>query len=376
MRLRFRKALRAAGVCVGLAWCGAAPAQPQPPPQSQPPAQSQSPAQPQPQPQPPAPPQPQPPAQSPWGPRSQPGAGDIGTAPFRTRNLSPPIAIFGIPAWEPAPQRVRFGATLELANHYRLSRRGNEALLLDGETWRQAVWYSRPLGERWTFGFELPLVRQSGGILDDLIDGWHSVFGMPDGGRNARPEGALDYRMAVGAVPFHSLQSSGQALGDAQLRIGRVVGQGFHLQATLKLPTGDEGLLAGSGRADLAVTLLKVRGAQFAARPAGLFWGVGALRLGRPERIEFDARRFGVIGVFGGHLQVWPRTAVKAQLEFHQALYDSRLGELGDPGVQATLGIAHRFGERGAFEFGVNEDLAVSTSPDVVLHFGVAWAME
>ena len=51
--------------------------------------------------------------------------------PFRTRNLSPLVSIFGIPAWSNAPSEgTRVGVSVELANHYRLSSRGSEALVL------------------------------------------------------------------------------------------------------------------------------------------------------------------------------------------------------------------------------------------------------
>src|SRR5690606_22327042 len=125
------------------------------------------------------------------------------TSPFRTRNLSPLVSIFGIPAWEApsADERLRGGVTTELANHYRRSRRGDEVLTLDGETWRTGLWFRAAVGERWTVSAELPFVRQSGGVLDDVIDAWHSAFGLPDGGRNRRPEGELTFLLAEGGTP-------------------------------------------------------------------------------------------------------------------------------------------------------------------------------
>src|SRR5690606_2514366 len=55
--------------------------------------------------------------------------------PFRTRNLSPLVSVFGIPAWSNAPvDGTRVAFTAELANHYRFSQRGDEMLILDGET--------------------------------------------------------------------------------------------------------------------------------------------------------------------------------------------------------------------------------------------------
>ena len=299
------------------------------------------------------------------------------TSPFRTRNLSPLVSIFGIPAWEAAPvdERLRVGVTTELANHYRLSRRGDEILVLDGETWRTGLWLRRAVGERWTVGVELPYIRQSGGMLDDVIDAWHSAFGLPDGGRNRRPEGQLVYLLGEGGAPFYSLQRSSGGLGDLLVGVGRALGPngGTHLQATVKLPTGDEAVLAGSGSADVAVTLLRSVDANVGRRSAGYFWGVGALWLGEPDRIGYDARRASVLGMVGGSLKAWPRTGLKAQIELHGALYDSRLKELGDPGVQLTIGGWRELGARAVVEFAVNEDLAVSTSPDIVLHVNLTW---
>src|SRR5690606_1347960 len=123
---------------------------------------------------------------------------------------------------------------------------------------------------------------------------------------------------------FYALDRSAGGLGDALVGVGRTLGArgDTHLQATLKLPTGDESVLAGSGSADLAVTLLRSRSTAMWERPAGLFGGVGALWLGEPDGIEYDARRAGLVGMVGGSLKVWRRTGLKAQVELHSALYD------------------------------------------------------
>lgn len=299
------------------------------------------------------------------------------TSPFRTRNLSPLVSIFGIPAWEApsADERLRGGVTTELANHYRLSRRGDEVLTLDGETWRTGLWFRAAVGERWTVSAELPFVRQSGGVLDDVIDAWHSAFGLPDGGRNRRPEGELTFLLAEGGTPFYSLRQSAGGLGDLLVSAGRTLGPngGTRLSATLKLPTGDESVLGGSGSTDFAVTLLYGVDTRVGRLPAGYFLGIGGIRLGEPDFIRYDARRTSVLGIVGGSLKAWPRTGLKAQIELHGALYDSPLKEIGDPGVQLTVGGWREFGRRAIVDFGVNEDLAVSTSPDVVLHVNLSW---
>ncbi|HEX7081299.1 MAG TPA: DUF3187 family protein [Gammaproteobacteria bacterium] len=295
--------------------------------------------------------------------------------PFRTRNLSPLVSMFGVPSWEMPLLGTRVEVTSELANHYRLSRAGGETLILDGETWRTSVAVRHGFSGGWSVGAEIPYYRQSGGMLDNVIDAWHSVFNLPDGGRNRREEDQLAFVLADRAGTFFTLDGRGRGLGDLQLELGRRLGagEGYLLQGTLKVPTGDEDVLAGSGEFDLAVTLTRTRRVVVRNRPAAFFWGVGGMLIGEPERIRFDARRAGLLAMLGGSFKPWMRTGFKAQLDVHSALYDSPLDEIGKPGVQATIGGWREINPRAVVEVAVNEDVAVSTSPDVVLHVSFEW---
>ncbi len=48
------------------------------------------------------------------------------TTPLRTRNLSPMVAVFGLPTWETGLEAhsSEFAIVAEMASHYRLSGRG------------------------------------------------------------------------------------------------------------------------------------------------------------------------------------------------------------------------------------------------------------
>lgn len=297
------------------------------------------------------------------------------SAPYQTRNLSPLVSIFGLPAWRIAEQGTQLAVVSELGNHYRFSRQGPETLILDGETWRTSVFASRKFGSAWTLGAEIPYYRQSGGLLDDLIDAWHSAFSLPDGGRNRRPEGELAFRMEDAAGPFYRLNGTHSGLGDIQLSAARRLGpeDRFVVTGTLKLPTGKEGMLAGSGATDLAVTLLRPRDVSFRNRPAGYFWGVGVLVLGDADHIRYAQERTAYMAVVGGSMAFGQRFGLKAQIDMHSPLYKSQLEEIGEQAFQATVGGWWEFGQRGILEFGVNEDLEVSTSPDVVMHINASW---
>jgi hypothetical protein len=295
--------------------------------------------------------------------------------PLHVRNLNPLVAIFGLPAWDTVPIGTRFGVTGEVANHYRFSVRGNDLLMLDGETVRTNLSLTHGFASGWSLGVEVPHYRVGGGVLDDLIDGWHSAFNLPDGGRNARAEGEFLYRVGDVSAPSLVLTEPQSGIGDTQLKFARLVGrdQGFVVQASVKLPTGDEDLLAGSGSGDWSLTVLRTRPLLARRRVAGYFWGVGLVRAGDPHNIDFDANTWVPTGVVGGSWQVLPKFGLKGQLDAHGAFFDTPLEEIGEPAIQATLSAWRRTGQRGTLELAVVEDLAVSTAPDVVVQVSAAW---
>ncbi|HEY3516600.1 MAG TPA: DUF3187 family protein [Gammaproteobacteria bacterium] len=295
--------------------------------------------------------------------------------PVHVRNLNPLVSIFGLPAWDTVPIGTRFGVTAEVANHYRFSLEGNERLMLDGETVRTNFAFTHGFATGWSLGVELPYYRVSGGVLDDAIDGWHSAFAMPDGGRNARPEGELLFAFGEPLAPSFVLTEPQSGVGDTQVKFARLIGgdQGFVVQATVKLPTGDEDMLAGSGSGDWSVTLLRTRPLLARKRAAGYYWGVGLVRAGDPELVEFDANTWVPTGIIGGSWQLLPEFGFKGQIDVHGAFYDSQLEEIGETAIQATFSAWRRMAQRGQIEFAVVEDLNVSTSPDVVLQVAAAW---
>ena len=159
--------------------------------------------------------------------------------------------------------------------------------------------------------------------------------------------------------PSFVLTEPQSGIGDTQLKFARLIGrdQGFVVQASVKLPTGDEDMLAGSGSSDWSVTLLRTRPLLARRRAAGYFWGVGSRARGDPQHIDFDAQTWVPTGIVGGSWQVLPKFGLKGQLDVHGAFYDSPLEEIGETAIQATLGAWRRMGQRGQIEFAFVEDL-------------------
>lgn len=302
------------------------------------------------------------------------------TEPFRARNLSPPIAIFGMPSWDTgldAEMPSRLALSWEMASYFRFVNADSEQLIVDGETWRASLIYQRLVAESWTIGAELPMVRQSGGVLDDVIDAWHSTFELPDGRRNSRPEDELQLFYTDGTGPSYFRSQPDNGLGDLQLSAARSFGahDEWLFKLTLKLPTGDDALLAGSGATDLGASLLRTGTATWRSHAAGWFWGGSLLRIGQPETLPAQAREWVAVGMVGASWQPFPRVGFKAQLDLHTAFYDSRLEELGDAAMQATVGGWWAVDERRTLTVAVIEDLIVRAAPDVTLQVNFAWSL-
>ncbi|MGW8369601.1 MAG: DUF3187 family protein [Gammaproteobacteria bacterium] len=304
-----------------------------------------------------------------------PFAGAQQTEPYRSTNLAPPVAIFGLPIWAEVPPAPVLGLTTEVANHYRLSQRGDDLLILDGETLRLRAYYERPFARHWSVSVDVPFVRQSGGFLDNVIDAWHSAFNLPDGGRNYRPENELEYVLYDESGTFLALDDSGSGLGDVQLGLARRFGsrENFVVRASVKLPTGDEKLLAGSGSRDYSLTLLKQRDGMLLDRRAGYYWGLGLVDPGQPTHVRYPVEDIVWSGILGGALNLTRRFGIKAQIT---PLYDTELVELGETAIQATAGGWFGFGDGFLLEFAIGEDLNVSTAPDVALYFNLRWDFE
>jgi Protein of unknown function (DUF3187) len=295
--------------------------------------------------------------------------------PLHIRNLNPAVAIFGLPAWDVPVRGTRLGLTAELANHYRLSQRGAELFVLDGETLRTTLSFDRSVGEHWFFGVDVPYFRVSGGVLDNLIDGWHSLFNLPDGGRNVRPDNALLFELGDPNGNVFLLNRPQTGLGDVQIKAGRPIGRRgrFAVEGALKLPTGAERMLAGSGSTDFSLTLLRSQTLTVRNRPAGYYWGFGVIHAGKPDRVPFDANRGVYTGVVGGSWKVWPKWGLKAQMDVHGPFYRSDFEEIGATAIQATVAASLKRSSGAVFDFAVVEDLEVSTAPDVVVQMAMRW---
>ena len=291
--------------------------------------------------------------------------------PLYVKNLSPVTGLLGLPSQRDAASEARgmFTAALHssAANIYVRDGNATEFLNLDGEVLRFALDLRYGLADNWDLQLEVPWLEQSGGHLDKLIDNWHDLWGMPDGGRSDVPRDQLNYQYASPDGGF-LLDSSDSGLGDITLALNYAFYRGKEGVASLglgyKFGTGDDGQFLGSGGDDQFIAL-RFSGAHLSGLPLRWHGQLGYLRAGDSDLLQgFQEQNLWFAGLALDWL-VSEHWSLLAQLDSNAAPTDSQLTALGDPAVTLTGGVRWRFARGWSVDVSLVEDIAVETAADV-----------
>jgi len=302
-------------------------------------------------------------------------------APLRVRNLTPTVLVQSLATAEPArlavPGTYKAFLDLDLASHAILSSSGGEEILLDGETLVATLGLRHGLGERLQIGFDLPWVRHGRGSLDGFISDWHNFFGLPDGDRDVLPEDALAFRYLRNGEELFNLERPVNALGDLrlllayQLSVSEPTATALHL--SVKVPTGNAEKMTGSEGWGVSLALAHDRRIRLENGTTAAFWGgLGGGWLEDGDILAAQVENWAANAWLGAGWSPWERLAFKLQLDARTALYDSELNQLGSTAVILAMGGSIALGERTLLDLHVDEDIAVSTAPDVTFQLGLS----
>ena len=301
--------------------------------------------------------------------------------PLYSFNQSPLIQIYGLPALGEArvlrPEESSLAVHLQIANHFTGTMTDSEVLSLDGETHRLTLVWRQGLPKNREWGFELPYVSHNGGFLDMTIEQFHDIFGLPQNGRTNLPRDRIDYRYSRNGVGLVNLNRAVSGPGDVRMFAGERAGNdtsssGYSAvwRASLKLPTGDDTELLGSGSTDLAAWLSAAT-----TRPPdkwNLYGGGGLLLMSEGNVMPAQQREAVIFGTLGLSQKFFPRVTINAQLDVHSPFYnDTELQQLGQYAVVGSLGADWEFESKKFVTFSISEDLVIGASPDVVFNLSL-----
>jgi hypothetical protein len=306
-------------------------------------------------------------------------------APFSVSNQSPLIQIFGLPGAAEstvlAPGKTAAALVFSLASNHTSSSDGSETLLFDGETSRLTLGLRHGIGNGFEVGIGIPWVMHRKGFLDRFIIDWHDTFNLPQGGRDEGPFDRLAYRYSRDGVELINVGESTEGFGDLRLTAAWQLSRReepsgarktLALHSSLKLPTGDSDRLLGSGSTDLALWLAAENNWRASLGRCSLYAAAGMMALTDGRVLPGQQRNLVGFATLGSGWAPWESLALKVQLDGHTPFYGgSDLDELAASAAQLTLGGTLGLWPEGWLDLGVCEDLAVSTSPDVVFHLAL-----
>lgn len=244
---------------------------------------------------------------------------------------------------------------------------------VDGELYRTALAVRRGVGKGVQLDLVLPLLSFQGGVVDSLIEEFHTAFGFDQEGRlgTSRNSFQVYSRSQGGELLVEDV--SDLALGDlvlgARFRLREPNGRqlGVALEAQIKLPTGGREPIATSGSVDVGAQLLATR---YYSRSC-LHAAVGLLALGPSDRLAIDSQLL-LSGMAALEHAIGGSMSGLLQVTLSQSPFgDLQLSDLNRTSLQVTVGLKRVVG-RGALFVGLTENFgSFNNTPDVGFHVGL-----
>lgn len=294
------------------------------------------------------------------------------------RAYDPFTALFGLPA--PA---AKFGKQAELQvafvhNNVFMGGTSNgsgsaERLLLDGETSQLALRYTRRIGSCLATTVAGGWASHSSGWFDRAIDDWHQFFGLPDAGRDEAAFHELNYswQSDVNEAPTFALDTAKHGPTDLFVSVQRDIGcagGGAVARLGVKLPLGKLKHWTGSGATDV---FFDVQSRWWQPNPSHrLGASLGVLLPGSVKEVQ-ELRDWVGYGSVAWQWQLPHSLNVGLQLDWHSALLNSDLLEVGSTAGMIAMNV--RFAPRNKvhWEFSVFEDIIPDTAPDIAIRLAL-----
>ena len=253
-----------------------------------------------------------------------------------------------------------------------------QRFLIDGEIHETVLRSAYGVTDRFEVMMELPLRYLSGGVLDGLIEGFHSMLHLGQAGRDKFPRNRFAVQITVpdkgGSTLLNRSSDSGWQIGNIVLSSTYAIlsdrGQKFTaiVTANMKFPTATTSEMFGSQKIDLGLSF----GAGYNRRPFHLYYNAGLLY-------------FGDRTIMGLELRQWRFSSLLA-LEYHpvgsrhswvlQGLMESGVarsyGQFSRRTSELVFGYKRRYTSGWVLEIGFLENLFYfDNSPDIALHVAV-----
>jgi hypothetical protein len=297
--------------------------------------------------------------------------------PFHVRNMNPFTLLHGMPVATPSEllddQQTSLSLQFDVANNSMERVEENEQVTLDGETYRVAFAWQRGIGSGWQVGVEVPYLSHRSGRLDSLIENWHDLFGFSNSDRDDWQQNQLRYLYIRDGVTEIEIQEKVSGIGDIQFQLSKELPLADEemrasMHMGLKLPTGDEDSLLGSGAPDLSIWVTGSDRILMQGWPFGGYGHMGVLLMGKAKVLEKEQREFAVFGSLGVNWPVYQWLDLKAQIDAHTPFYQSKSDQLGGSAVMLTFGATIPLQGGDHIDLSLGENMTTDMVPDLIFN--------
>jgi hypothetical protein len=246
---------------------------------------------------------------------------------------------------------------------------GSERVVLDGEIWRNAFAFQAGFAPHTDIEVELPVVFASDGFLDQFVETWHALLGLPSGGREARPHS--DYVMDVekNGQDLYHLEPNDVGIGDVPIVVAhQFVTETEDVPAVtvrlgVELPVGSASRGFGNGELDYGLGMLAEKSLGRWTLTAGVDW----VDTHRPD--SFTGSGVELNDVFdlqtGAEYRWNDSVSLLAGLTLQSAITDDfSIKEIDREIASFDLGVAFDTGVDSTLSIGFEEDLIAKSGPD------------
>ena len=274
---------------------------------------------------------------------------------FPTRDENPLLRGFYLPLASDSQSDAGtvLAATFSIANTLNVESRGGESLFVDGESDTLRLSFEDALGKHARYRITVPVIHDSGGFLDPVIDSWHRWFGFQRGYRPDFPNNRVRYFYA--GKTLLDVNGSHSSVGDVSIDTGWYwfddTAHTVSFWGGLEAPTGSVSRLSSDGAWDAAAW------AHFAQRWS--HWQLaGEFGVAQPLGDDTYGGAAHRISTFARGAVTRDLTAawsVRAQLDGQTGrVRGSELRFLG-PSLQLTLGAVRRVLAAGSWSAGLRK---------------------
>ena len=269
-----------------------------------------------------------------------------------------------------------FSINIEGANTIIKEIEGGAIVDLDLENWLYSFEYAMGL-ERGEIKLYLPLVVNSHGIMDNIIDRWHRLWGLPRGKRPLYPADDFRFYVRTRAGDIFNFPSDEFVLGDASLSWKGILAKGkkknryLSYRVAVKVPTGDEHNGTGSGGTDLGVGLLwqNTHGHLTYYANANYVW-IGEGHLSGLAKDNFFS------WMLAAEYSLRPSVTLSCQVNFSESPFVTGSPDADKDSYELWIGFHRLVSDGFIFSGGFSEDIKPGTAPDFGIIANLKWLLK